>query len=188
MPKHHHVCPWWMGYFLLHPFRRFRQNPAKILSPYVREGMTLLEIGPGMGYFTIPLARMVGPQGRVVSVDIQEKMIVALSKRATRAGLLSRIETRVISAHNLGITDLNRLFDFALAFAVVHEVPDQESLFRDLHAALKVNGVLLMADPRSHFSREEYDEAIKHAVNAGFGRTGEPEIWNSRAAVLRKIG
>ncbi len=55
------VCPWWLGYFLASPIRRLWQNPAQILRPYVREGMTVLEPGPGMVFFTLELARLVGP-------------------------------------------------------------------------------------------------------------------------------
>jgi len=123
---------------------------------------------------------MVGPKGRVVSVDIQEKMIAALRKRAARAGLLDRIETRLISADTLGIADLNGRIDFALAFAVVHEVPDQDSLFREVHAALKPEGVLLMSDPRSHFSREESDRAVARATQAGLTKIDGTAIWRSR--------
>ena len=54
-------CPRWFGYFLINPFRRFLENPRRILGPLVREGMTVLEPGCGMGYFTLPLGRMVGP-------------------------------------------------------------------------------------------------------------------------------
>ena len=186
MPHNHHVCPWWVGYLLISPFRRFMQDPKKILPPHVQPGMTVLEIGPGMGYFTIPLARMVGSNGRIVTVDIQEKMITALQKRATGAGVADRIEARLIHADSLGIGDLEGRFDFALAFAVVHEVPDQGSLFREVHAALKPGGTLLMADPRSHFPQKEYKRCLALATHAGFEKDREPEIWKSRTAVLRK--
>ena len=83
------VCPWWIGYLLASPLRRWLgQDPAKILSPYVREAMTVLEPGPGMGFFTIPLARLVGPSGRVIAVDLQPKMIESLKRRASKAGVL----------------------------------------------------------------------------------------------------
>ena len=49
------VCPWWLGYFLASPIRRWMQDPAKILAPHVREGMIVLEPGPGMGFFTLEL-------------------------------------------------------------------------------------------------------------------------------------
>jgi ubiquinone/menaquinone biosynthesis C-methylase UbiE len=82
-----HVCPWWAGYLLANPLRRLLQKPEKIVSPYLRNGMTVLEIGPGMGFFTLPMARIVGASGRIICVDIQEKMIAGLMRRARRAGL-----------------------------------------------------------------------------------------------------
>lgn len=82
-----HVCPWWIGYFLASPIRRISFDPRKILAPFVSEGMTVLEPGPGMGFFTLELARAVGPKGRVVAVDVQAKMLAALERRARRAGL-----------------------------------------------------------------------------------------------------
>ena len=68
MPHHSHVCPWWIGYFLASPLRRRIHNPDRILAPYVRSGMRILEIGPGMGFFTIPMAGMVGAEGRIIFV------------------------------------------------------------------------------------------------------------------------
>ena len=53
-------------------------DPARILAPFVRTGMTVFEPGPGMGFFTFELARLVGPTGRVSAVDVQPKMIEAL--------------------------------------------------------------------------------------------------------------
>ncbi|QTA78393.1 SAM-dependent methyltransferase [Desulfonema limicola] len=88
------VCPIWIGYLLLNPIRKLYQNPEKILSPYVSEGMTVLDMGCAMGYFSIPLARLVGTDGKVICADIQEKMLKSLEKRAAKAGLSDRIETR----------------------------------------------------------------------------------------------
>jgi predicted O-methyltransferase YrrM len=90
-----HVCPWYVGYLLASPLRRLFLNPGKILRPYVKEGMTVLEVGPGMGFFSLPLAKLVGESGHVICVDIQEKMLKNLRKRADNAGLLWRIETRL---------------------------------------------------------------------------------------------
>src|SRR3989339_2244046 len=97
------VCPWWLGYFLLIPFRRLSQDPEKILTPFVREGMTVLEVGPGMGYFTLTLARLVGTSGNVVCVDVQEKMLSALLKRAKKAGLEQRISAVMADEDSLRI-------------------------------------------------------------------------------------
>ena len=89
-----HICPWWVGYFLISPIRRWLQDPEKILSPYINEGMTVLDIGPGMGFFTIPAARMVGESGKVIAVDVQEKMLTVLRKRAEKAGVAGRVVTK----------------------------------------------------------------------------------------------
>jgi len=100
------VCPWWLGYFLASPVRRWAQgDPAHILSPYVREGMTVLEPGPGMGFFTIPLAHLVGTSGRVVAVDLQPKMLAALKRRAAKAGVLNLTRAMAIDygKHNIRV-------------------------------------------------------------------------------------
>jgi ubiquinone/menaquinone biosynthesis C-methylase UbiE len=62
--------------------RRLVQNPEKIVEPYISEGDTELNVGPGMGYFFIPLAKIVGEKGRVITVDVQTEMLNALQKRA----------------------------------------------------------------------------------------------------------
>jgi len=72
------VCPWWLGYLLASPLRRWSLNPAALLAPHLREGMTVFEPGPGMGFFTLEMAKLVGPRGRVVAVDLQPKMIERL--------------------------------------------------------------------------------------------------------------
>ena len=59
-----HVCPPWVGYFLLNPLRKLVESPSKLFNPFVREGMVVLEPGCAMGFFTLPLARMVGPAGK----------------------------------------------------------------------------------------------------------------------------
>jgi len=81
-----HVCPWWVGHFLMNPLRRFAHNPPKILSPYVSDGMTVLDLGPGMATFTLDLARFTGPTGRVIAVDIQARMLEQVKKAAAAAG------------------------------------------------------------------------------------------------------
>ena len=70
-----HICPWWIGYILASPLRRLLQNPRKILDPHVKPGMIMLDVGCGMGYFSLAMAETVGPEGKVVCVDLQPKMI-----------------------------------------------------------------------------------------------------------------
>jgi SAM-dependent methyltransferase len=104
--------------------RHFLADPARILAPYAREGMTVLEPGPSMGFFILELARKVGFSGRVIAVDIQPKMIETLKRRAAMASLLKRIDARLAEPQSLGLNRLTGTVDFVLAFAVAHEMPD----------------------------------------------------------------
>lgn len=180
----HRVCPWWIGYFLVSPLRRLWQDPRKILSPYVKSGATVLEPGPGMGFFTLDLARLVGPTGRVIAVDVQPKMLQALRRRARRAGLEERIETRLTGESSLGVDDLAGKVDFALAFAVVHELANPASFFRDVAKALVSGGQLLIAEPRGHVSGEDLTRTIEIAAAAGLRLVERPAIRGSRTALL----
>jgi SAM-dependent methyltransferase len=162
------------------------QDPAKLLAPYVREGMTVLEPGPGMGFFTLELARLVGPTGRVVAVDVQPKMIAALKRRAARAGLLERIEVRVNPPASLGLNDLAGQVDFTLACAVVHELPAVEPFFAELAVASKPGATLLFLEPTGHVKAADFEAELQAAVKAGFELTDRPPIRRSRAALLKR--
>jgi len=181
-----HVCPWWMGYFLASPLRRLRQNPTAILAPQVKEGMTVLEPGPGMGFFTLPLARLVGAEGRVVAVDIQPRMLAALGRRARRAGLGRRIEARLADASGSELADLGGRVDFVLAFAVVHELPDIPRFFREASGALRPGGELLFSEPAEHVDEAAFAESLEAAATAGLRPVATPAIARSRSALLRK--
>jgi ubiquinone/menaquinone biosynthesis C-methylase UbiE len=179
-----HVCPWWLGYLLASPLRRLWQPPEKILAPFVGEGMLVLEPGCGMGFFTLDLARIVGPRGRVVAVDLQERMLAGLRRRAARAGLLERIDVRLAQANRLGIADLAAQVDVALALHVVHEVPDKASFFAEIAATLKPDGRLVFVEPRGHVSEDKFAASLAMAEQAGFRLVDRPSIRRDPAALL----
>ncbi len=170
---------------LLLPLRRFAQNPRAILAPYVHEGQTVLEPGPGMGFFTLEAARLVGRSGRVVAVDIQPKMLERLKARANQAELLDRIDLRLATADSLNIPDLAASVDFTLAFAVVHELPDIERFFQDVATASKPGAQLLLAEPRGHVKEADFAAELELAAQAGFETESRPAISRSSTAVLR---
>jgi SAM-dependent methyltransferase len=180
------VCPWWLGYLLANPIRRLMCDPAKVLAPYVREGMTVLEPGPGMGFFTLELARKVGPSGRVVAVDLQPRMLQGLRRRAARASLVDRVETRVATPDSLGIADLAGAVDFVFAFAMVHEMPAPEVFFTQAAAALRPGGILLLAEPTNHVSADEFEAELRAASQARLEAVGRPTLRSNRAALLKK--
>jgi len=148
--------------------------------------MIALEPGPGMGFFTLDLARLVGPSGRVVVVDIQAKMLDRLKRRAAKAGLLDRIDARLASPASMGITDLRMSIDFTLAFAMVHELPDVARFFAEVGAASKPGAVLLLAEPKGHVNASQFDSELQTAREAGFNLVDRPSIRRSHAALLKK--
>ena len=182
----HRVCPWWLGYLIASPVRRLMQNPEKVVAPYVREGMIVLEPGPGMGFFTLEIARLVGPSGRVVAVDIQPRMLSKLSRCAARAGLLARVNARSTTPDTLGIADLAGAVDFTLAFALVHELPHVEPFFAEVAMASKLGAGLLFAEPAGHVKRADFEVELEAAIHAGFELVDRPAIRNSHAAFLKR--
>jgi 2-polyprenyl-3-methyl-5-hydroxy-6-metoxy-1,4-benzoquinol methylase len=171
---------------LANPLRRLVQKPEKMFEPYVKPGMTAIDIGSAMGFFTLPLARMVGEHGKVIAVDLQEKMISSLKRRVAKAGLSGRVETRICSSGSLGIDDLAGVFDFVLAFAVMHEMPDPESAFRAMAGALKSGGVLFLGEPTGHVNEAAFEKTTALAIVQGLEVAARPAIWHSHSVVLRK--
>jgi ubiquinone/menaquinone biosynthesis C-methylase UbiE len=182
----HSVCPWWLGPVLASPIRRWFEKPERILGPLVTPGMTVIEPGCGMGFFSVPLARLVGPSGRVVCVDLQEKMLAGLRRRARRAGVLERIETVVAGGTDLHVDAWADRVDLALAIHVVHELPAPEAFLAQLHRALRQGGTLLVSEPRGHVSDEAFAATISLAGRVGFERVPHEVHTRSLAAVLRK--
>ncbi len=181
-----HVCPVWMGWWLASPVRRLFQDPEKILGPFIREGMRVLEPGSAMGFYSLPAARLVGPSGKVISVDLQPGMIKSLKKRATKAGLADRIEARLCDATSLRIDDLKGAVDFAFAIAVVHEVPDAEAFFRQIAQALKPDGKFLFVEPKGHVTAQAFAHSIRLAEKTGFKLQAESLAYGGRVAVMNK--
>ncbi len=181
-----HVCPYWAGYFLANRLRKLLQNPYKILSPYVRPGMTVLDVGSAMGYFSLPIAEMVGPGGKVVCADIQPKMLGVLRRRAAQAGLTERIETHVSTEDAIGLHGREATFDFALAFTMLHEVGNPANFLREIHQLLKPGAQFLLTEPIGHVSQADFAHTVELAAQAGFQIMGYPLIRLSHTILLAK--
>ncbi len=164
-------------------FRRFFQNPEKILGAYIRPGMTVIDLGCGPGAFTRAMAEMVGAEGTVIAADVQSEMLECARKRCDRHGPGSRICWHRNSPDSLGI---DRPADFVLSFHMVHEVPDQDRLLQEVFATLKPGGRYLVAEPVFHVSEPAFDRMLEAAFRAGFRIEGRPEISMSRAVLLKK--
>jgi len=177
-----HICPWWFAYTFDNSFRRIFHNPEKMLGSYVSRGMTVLDVGCGMGFFSIGLARLVGGMGCVIAADVQPKMLDVMQKRAEKAGVSSIIRLHRCEPSNLVV---DTPVDFILAFWMVHEVPDPKSFFHQIAACLKPGGRILIAEPRFHVSSKRFQESVVSAQASGLNFCETPSILFSRSAVLK---
>ncbi|MCD4741779.1 MAG: class I SAM-dependent methyltransferase [Desulfobacteraceae bacterium] len=180
------TCPIWVGHLLASPLRKLLENPEEILKPHVNEGMKALDIGSAMGFFSLPLAKIVSTKGKVVCVDIQQKMLDSLIKRAKKAGVAQVIETRLATENSLNIEGLKNTIDIALAYHVVHEVDSAESFFIQTFNALKSKGKLLFSEPSGHVSKKAFNKSLSLAEKAGFKISQTPGTRRSRSALLEK--
>jgi len=180
------ICPVWIGYFLLNPLRKLIDNPTKILKSYVKPGMTVLDFGCAMGYFSLPMARMVGPEGKIICLDIQEKMLEVLLKRARKAGLERQIEIRYVTPDKYQLKLYTQNIDFALIYAVIHEVPDQKLVFDEIYQALKTGGKVLFAEPTGHVSARDWQNSLKIIRQVGLEFDQSPKIQRSHTALFIK--
>lgn len=179
-----HRCPAWAAPFMSSPLRRLFENPERVLEPWVEPGMTVLDVGCATGYFSLPLARMIGEEGRVLCVDVEPRMVKSLVRRATRAGLIDRIEPIVCGEADLGLSGREGTVDLAVAIHSLHELPDIEHGLRQIMAALKRGGRLLMIEPRGHVSPATWDYELGVAGRLGFSVRQRPSLWRRHAALL----
>jgi len=178
-----HVCPWWGGYFIDNRLRRWIHNPTKILAPCVRPAMTVMDFGCGMGMFTIAMAQIVGSKGRVIAVDLQQKMLDVLQKRARKAGLSDRIRTHRCEPDSI---NLDGPVDFALAFYSAHEVPDLRRLFGEIHSSLRPEGRFMVVEPIGHVTADDFQAMLDLGEEIGFRQQERPHVRLSRAVILVK--
>jgi ubiquinone/menaquinone biosynthesis C-methylase UbiE len=159
------------------------QDPRKILRPYVEEGMTVLDIGCGPGFFTIDMAQIVGESGRVIAADLQEGMLQKLRDKIQGTELEKRITLHRSEENKIGVSEK---VDFVLAFYVLHEIPNQKEFLGELKSILKPNGQALIVEPPFHVSKKAFEETIRKARDAGFRPAEGPKIFLSKTAILKK--
>lgn len=181
--KNSRVCPVERAGHLDNPFRRWIQNPQKILKPYLDEGMTVLDIGCGPGFFSIDMAQMVGKSGRVIASDLQEGMLQKLRDKIHGTKLEERITLHKCEENKIGVSEN---VDFVLAFYVVHEVPNQKGFFREIGSILKPNGKVLVVEPPFRVSKKAFEETIRKARDAGLIPAEGPKVFLSKTAILKK--
>lgn len=146
---HKFPMPQFMANLVDNPLRRRLQPPDETPARHgIERGMSVLEVGPGNGTYTLATARRVAESGRVVTVDIEPKMIERVDRRAQEEGI-QNIEARVADVYELPFEDGS--FDGVYTIAVIGHTPEPERALKESHPVLSPSGTLafseLLSDP-----------------------------------------
>ena len=181
--RNNRVCPVERAGSLDSRIRRWLQNPQKILRPYIEEGMTVLDVGCGPGFFSIDMAQMVGKSGRVIASDLQEGMLQKVRDKIKGTELEKRITLHKCEENKIGVSEH---VDFILLFYMVHEIPHKEEFFNEIGTILRPNGQVLIVEPPFHVSKSALEETVRKARNAGFADVEGPNVLFSKTVILKK--
>lgn len=176
----------WLDHIFCCTLRSFFHNPKRILASFIKPGMTVLDIGFGDGYFSLGMARMVGPDGLVVGVEKEYDKVESLKHKAVDSGLAERIDPRICTDSNLAIDDLSAQIDFSLAFFVIHHAADVPALMAGVRKALKPGGRFLIVEPSHHASASHCGAVEAAAQQAGLSLIGHPKFIRTWAVLLCK--
>ena len=140
--RHPSACPYSQRFWVEapHPFIT-RERLREILSP--QPGERLLEVGPGTGYYTLPVAGWIEPGGRLDVLDIQQEMLDHTLARAREQGVDN------LTASQADATELpydDQAFDGAYLVTVLGEIPDQEAALGELRRVLKPSGRIVVGE------------------------------------------
>jgi ubiquinone/menaquinone biosynthesis C-methylase UbiE len=167
----HFPIPAFIARFIDNPIRRRIQPPAKVVDWIgIRDGMYILEIGPGPGTFTIEAAKRAGEKGNVLAVDIQPTVISKLKNRLQK-DKITNVTATVASAYELSFS--SNSFDRVFMIAVLAEIPDRKKALLECKRVLKDNGLLAIGEflPDPDFPRRK--TVIRWCKHAGFELVSE---------------
>lgn len=126
------------------PLRRKIQPPAEMpLRHGVEPGMTVLEVGPGNGRYTVETAHRVGETGKVIAIDIEPKMIERVTHRAQAEGI-TNLEAKIANVYDLPFPD--GTFDAIYMITVIGEIPEPQRALGEFYRVLKPSGTLAFSE------------------------------------------
>jgi len=158
MNNKNRVCPVEIAGSLDNKIRRWLQNPAKILKPFIKEGMTVLDVGCGPGFFTVAIAELIGRNGKVLAADLQEGMLQKLQQKIRGTEIEERIKLHKSEQNKIGITEK---VDF---------IP---------------GGLIFIVEPKFHVSKKAFEEMVKKVGSYGLTSIENPKLPLSRTVLLK---
>ncbi|WP_455282272.1 class I SAM-dependent methyltransferase [[Eubacterium] cellulosolvens] len=137
-------------------------EPFSILShSKLKNGMNLIDLGCGTGYFTIPASHIV-KNGLICAIDIQTEMLETLHKNLNKLSI-KNIHVIRSELHNLPIKDES--LDIALLINALHELHDRQSFLREIYRILKDNGKISIVDWKKADMQEEIGPPLQERIS-----------------------
>jgi SAM-dependent methyltransferase len=155
-------------------------NLERILQP--RRGERLLEVGPGIGVYALPVARALAPEGTLDVLDVQPAMLAEVERRVARAGI-ANVATTPGNAERLPYSDTT--FDAAYLIGVLGEIPDKAAALRELRRVLRPGGRLVVGEAILDPDYVSRSKLGRLAGDAGFVLDEEHGSWSSYFARFR---
>jgi ubiquinone/menaquinone biosynthesis C-methylase UbiE len=145
------------------PLRRLFLPPRRLTKRYVKEGQTAADLGCGPGFYTLALAKYVGPGGKVYAIDSDGRAVKEVERRAAKRGF-KNIEARAVSASDLGFI-ADGSVDFVLSNGLLCSMApkDHEAALSEMKRILKPDGlayVSVATGPWSHVDRAEWEKIL----------------------------
>jgi SAM-dependent methyltransferase len=126
--------------------RQTEEDPERAIKLLnFKPGMTVADIGAGVGYYALRIAPLVGPEGKVFATDIQPGMIRLLKENIAKAGI-KNIEPVLVKSGETGVPD--GAIDLALMVDVYHELSQPQEMLRAISKALRPTGRLVLIEFR----------------------------------------
>ena len=182
VPKQNtHICSHKFAFMLDNFIRSWFQNPGKIVGDYIEPGNTVIDLGCGPGFFSIEMAKMVAPSGRVIAVDMQPQMLAKVERKAKQHGVSECVACHQCEASRIG---LDVKADFILAYYMLHETPDPRSYLLQVKELMKAEGLLLVVEPRMHVAEQAFQQSVHQAQEVGFKVADYPSDKGGRSVLL----
>jgi len=162
------------------PIRLRYRNPGETLGMFgFAAGMTVLDVGCGTGLFTVDMARMIGEEGVVHAIDIQQPMLHKCEQRMYEAGVADRVHL-----HHCGVNALplpENSIDLAVLIATLPQVPDRLGALLELRRVLKPNARIAVSEELPDPAYAPSGVTASWLEEAGFlkqGKTGNPFCYS----------
>lgn len=184
-----HICSHKTHWMLHNPLRKYfnpPELPIQLLD--IQPEYSVLEIGCGSGFFTLPIAKHLDGKGRLFACDVQPEMIEHCKRRFKRKGVsINHIEWAVLDIGNDDIKTTDE-FEACLLPFVLHEVTDsqQAAALNKIYDKLKKGGKLYFVEPRSAVSGNKWGRAVQLLLQTGFKIVSESKTMISKTMVLKK--